>query len=161
MKNTNVICIILVFVFVAWTLFIFSNSLKNGEESGKISGGVVDKVKPLIDPEDKIQKDAFHVFVRKMAHGIEYFVHGLLAAALCHTIALKKHPPMWYLPFMLSLLTAVVDEFIQMHTQRTSSIIDVLIDFCGASIGIIVIFAALFASKKIKLTKNIQKSKNS
>ena len=82
------------------------------------------------------QKISF--FVRKSAHFFEY---GVLAVLLAINFYLFRHS--WYnqniYTLFIVLLIAVLDEFYQSFIGRTSSVLDVMIDFSGAIFGVLVI----------------------
>lgn len=142
-EKIGIICLILAFAVVAVMLWIFGNSQKNGEESDKDSSRVIERVKPVIDPKNKISHDKFNFGVRKTAHFTEYAILGMCCTALTVAIQLKERRRYYILPFMMTLFTAVFDELIQSQTGRTSSIVDVAIDFCGSSFGILLLSAAI------------------
>lgn len=83
-----------------------------------------------------------HGLIRKLAHGIEYFVLGLLLfRALRGTIGDAK-PVLLVLYSLIALsLFAGADEYRQSFDDtRTSSMIDVGIDMLGGFLGLCVIF---------------------
>ena len=131
---------VLVFLIL---LFIFSNSLQNGEESNERSGKVMELLRMLLDPHERVAAEQFHWFVRKAAHFTEFAALGSSLWLLMQSV--QKLVCFSYLsvPF-ISLLTAVTDEYIQSFTGRTSSVQDVLIDFSGALAGL---FAAYIIGK--------------
>lgn len=115
--------------------FIFSNSLKSGEESNTQSAPLVNWVESIFDPYDKIPTSTFNYLVRKAAHITEFSLLGLsLGGLMCCVYRLRGR---WHIAAVLfgGLATAVADEFIQSFTGRTSSVTDVLIDFVGVVIG--------------------------
>ncbi len=133
------LCVLLTLLIVT---FIFTNSLENGEESRQSSDVVVDTVKPIVDPQDRIDRETFSFSIRKLAHFTEFFWLGM---ALCGVVVgacrrgegarpLLSYPPIGG-ALLLALLTAVTDEWIQSFTGRTSSVSDVLLDFFGALCG--------------------------
>ena len=146
-KRIGLLCLTLAFAVVSISLWIFGNSLKNGEESDKDSSRVIERVKPVIDPKNKISHDVFNFTVRKTAHFTEYCFLGMCSTALTGAIFLKKQKKYYLLPFMFTLFNAAFDEIIQSQTGRTSSIVDVLIDFCGAIFGIALFTAAAWLIK--------------
>ncbi len=113
---------------VFWCAFIFSNSLKPAEESGKQSRGVsqvieetVRKVKPDFELPQKL--------VRKSAHFIEYFIYGILLS-LSRFFRPKKNSDFITGVFLAGLITALFDETLQLFSYgRASAVVDVWIDF--------------------------------
>ncbi len=147
----NVVCIVMAFVMMSAVLFIFANSTKTAEKSKQSSSKIVDEVKPIVDPENKVNRSDFHKLVRKTAHFTEFFVLGAVSWALCMALSAKKRRNFRYLPFVMTAVTAVMDEFLQTFNDgRSGMISDVFIDLSGAVAGILV-FTALWAGyKKIK-----------
>ena len=126
---------------VAITAFIFSNSARYAAQSNAVSGGLMDLLRPLLQPFFS-SEEVMHKFVRKAAHFAEFgtlgFCMGMTADGVCR--------PFWrgsrvFVLLFAGLGVAVTDEFIQSFFDRTSSVCDVLLDFAGAAAG--VIFAAL------------------
>lgn len=146
-NRIGLLCLILAFAVVSISLWIFGNSLKNGVESDKDSSRVIERVKPVIDPQNKISREIFNFTVRKTAHFTEYCFLGMCSTALTFAIFLKKQKKYYLLPFMFTLFNGAFDEIIQSQTGRTSSIVDVLIDFCGAIFGIVLFTAAVWLVK--------------
>lgn len=83
-------------------------------------------------------EEAFHRFVRKLAHFTEFGVLGLCLGGFAFNLGEINNKKYASLPMLIALGTAVIDEFIQRFTGRTSSVKDVLIDFSGALCGLIV-----------------------
>lgn len=138
-KRRQLIFIVLIALIVVNTAVIFLSSMKSVEESVEISEGVMAFIKRIIDPNNRIDTELFHHIVRKAAHFTEFFTLAML-----YTILRKKSDE--YLPvqntFMavpfMTLLTAVLDEFIQSFTGRGTSVRDVMLDFSGSLCGIII-----------------------
>lgn len=121
-------------------VFIFSNSLKNGEESNAQSAPIVEVVEEILDPEDKVPTKTFNFLVRKAAHLTEFAVLGLVLGGQIWCINGIRHGNgyhVWLIVqgLMVGFVIAVADEYIQSFTDRTSSITDVLIDMIGVVIG--------------------------
>lgn len=95
------------------TAFIFSNSLKNGEESNAQSAPIVEAVEEVLDPEDKVPTKTFNYLVRKAAHIAEYTVLGLWLGGLMKTVTDgEKHKLNdKHKPIILSLLTGGVHRY--------------------------------------------------
>ncbi len=140
---------ILILSIVITLCFIFGNSLKGPVESGVQSDTVVEVVRPIIDPNEQMSKDAISHLVRKSAHFIEYFVLGIECALLAYHAKRKFTIPGAIYSAAFCLLVADMDEFIQSFTDRGSSVGDVLLDLCGAIVGISVGFGITYAIKGI------------
>ncbi len=132
-----------------WTWFIFSMSLKVGEDSGKLSGGLLNIVLDIISPLwenifGPITDDGvvlFHHFIRKAAHFTEFLVLGILSFATI--LNFEKTKFKWLVALSYGTVVAVFDETLQLFVEgRAGRITDVFIDFCGVFTGVILM--ALF-----------------
>lgn len=73
--------------------------------------------------------------VRKLAHFIEYFCFGFLLTIAARMIG-KRRNGFFFFELFLFLAIPVLDETIQLFYQgRTSSVLDVLVDFSGCVLG--------------------------
>ena len=160
MKKRRAIIAVLSVVVVLIVAFIFSNSLKSREESAKDSELVAGVIGPMLEWifGGKIENLGF--FVRKLAHFTEFCMLGLASAGLVVAIGGGRE---WWLcgyGLLFCLIIAVCDEFIQGFVDRGSAVGDVLIDFCGAMFGfLIVVIAAHFIELKKKEKLNIKEEK--
>lgn len=125
------ICVTLI---ILTTLFIFSNSLRNTEESFKVSTTVTQLINPG-EPVSDSETD-FSGLVRKSAHLVEFALLGIFTAFLMINIKDSNKKTFIISELFYILLVAVTDEFIQSFTGRTSAVADVLLDFAGGIIGI-------------------------
>ncbi len=138
-------------LIAAVTAFIFSNSLKDGLESQEDSDVILAWFRPLLEWIFGKDPEVLNYVVRKAAHMAEFFVLALLICWLSHAVKKKFHG--YGLLYPLSV--AIIDEFIQSFTGRTSMVLDVMIDFAGALIG----FGLVLLIRKIK--KKPDKTKKS
>ena len=148
---TAVLCVLIVFT----ASFIWANSLQNSEKSNAQSGAVIDIIKPLLDPADKITRSDFSFGVRKAAHFAEFMLLGGEICALC---LLRRSRQFFAPPFAL-LLWATLDETIQKFTGRTSSVTDVLLDLCGGIFGVLLCLLICAAVKKLRRGRSRKKQK--
>ena len=119
------------------TLFvIYGQSMLSGESSGGLSAAVVAFLKPLIDPNDLINTDSMHFFIRKAGHFIEYFLLGIFVCGAAIHYGRMKDRNYIALPVLVTLMVAVSDEFLQRFTGRGSAVTDVVLDFSGALTGL-------------------------
>ena len=132
-------------------LFIWSNSLAGSKESNAFSGWVEHWLKPILDPQGKTPAKVFDYDVRKAAHCIEYAVLGAL---LVWVMAGMKSKNLWLLLFTV-LLTALVDETIQIFSGRTSQVQDIWFDFFGASAGMLLAYGAICLANRRSARKQI------
>ena len=120
--------------------FIFFNSFQSSEESNSNSQKVQEVVEPVVQAVvGKEAKVNMSSFVRKSAHIVEFALLGAFCAAFVAIFkSLYKKNVLGYFLFYV-LFSAVIDEYIQSFNDRTSQVEDVLIDFSGALMGILVI----------------------
>ncbi len=116
---------------VAFTLFIFANSTLPASESGRFSEAVTALLLKLGEMTSiSFDADLEH-HLRKLAHFLEFAIQTWI---LCRTFAVfntSQRTANGYILF-LALLTAVLDEYIQLFAHgRGSSVSDVLLDFSG------------------------------
>jgi VanZ family protein len=135
-NKKQVITAVLILLIIATAAFIWSNSFASGIDSNKVSDSVMNKIKPVIDPQNKIPEDIFSYFIRKTAHFSEFM---LLGFELILTRIIIKKPGIFTMLFC-ALSVAVTDESIQIFTGRTDSVKDILLDFTGAVFGMAVIY---------------------
>lgn len=134
-----------IFLTILIIAFISSNSLKNGEESNAQSELIVEAVEAVLDPNDEIPTATFNYIVRKAAHVTEFTALGMALAGQvwCINHIAPKQPAAHKRRIAaaggIGLLTAITDEIIQIFTGRTSSVTDVMIDFVGVVLGMVIV----------------------
>lgn len=144
-----------------WCVFIFQMSAKGGEVSQGMSDGVIASAIKLLypgfvslNPDAQVAAIGTWSFpVRKAAHLSEYALLGLLASNACIQLARARGREvclrsegkrLLLLAFALCVLYAASDEFHQLFVDgRSGQLRDVVIDSCGAMIGVLVARAAL------------------
>lgn len=141
MRNKKLWRIVSISLCVLCVIFIFSNSLDNGEESTMKSGLVVAVLQGFVN----FFTDGVTVsenFVRTMAHFSEFALLGFLLMFCVRTFKQKCTENIFFVLFV-SLAVAVVDEILQIFSAgRASDVLDVAVDFSGAVTGIV--FFVLF-----------------
>ena len=143
-KYRLLLCLILSLLVLS---FIFGNSLQSRDESSAKSSGIAAFLRPLLDPFGRMPEDAFHHFVRKLAHFTEFAALGIcLAGVAFNTLWTGKKRIL--LPILWSAMAAVTDETIQAFTGRACMAKDMLLDTCGAVCGILFVFFAVQMWKK-------------
>ena len=141
------VCVLLLLSILATMVMIFRFSDESKQESGDRSGRVTETIATIVVPryeqrsaeeqETIVRRLGFPV--RKLAHMTEYALLALLTAALLlvwdegRCIRTVFH---WVIPAGFSLLYAASDEFHQIFSHRGASVVDVLIDFLGAALGL-------------------------
>ncbi|MCQ2387165.1 MAG: VanZ family protein [Clostridia bacterium] len=150
-KFRKILCVNFSVLILLTLVFIWGNSMLSIEKSAKESGKVYETIKPVLDAvfgKDKIS----HNLIRKMAHGTEFFVLGIEICALtCTIIKPKLKNFLLILPY--GLIVAITDEVIQKFTGRGSRFTDVLIDYCGYVLSLIIFYLICLLIRKIKSNK--------
>lgn len=155
MKKNRILTIIWGILFLTVLAFIITNSLKNGEESLDQSSVFVEVFQSTFDPGGTLTKEEATLIVRKDAHFTEFFGLGITAAMFFFHLGKEIDKRNYVLPFFVCLFVASTDEFIQNFTGRTSSGVDVMIDFAGSALAIIIVMVIIFV-----IEKNLEKKKN-
>ena len=146
---------------IFWTLFILYEGSRpldvSLNQSNKIVNWSVEQIESyqestkymnhLIKDDDVqldkhvLKTDFYHqmsLFIRKSAHFIEYFILASLFSRWLKTKSLKWIEMIIY-PLFFVLVIAVGDEFIQSFVGRGSNVRDVLIDFSGGILAVIIL----------------------
>lgn len=128
------------------TIFIFSNSLLNGnlsiEESDRFTFIVISIVEDITGKSPDY--NTISLVVRKLAHFIEFFLAGLF---YCLTFFLFKNKRFHFFSLGICAIIALSDEGLQILSNgRSASLIDSLIDFLGSLTAIFLVI--LFTKKK-------------
>ena len=135
---------LLIVLLILLLAFIWGHSCMPVAASQAESSRVLDLLAPLLGPILGPENVTMHL-VRKMAHFAEFCCLGLLLAPL---------PPLTLrgrlLAGNLALLTALVDETIQIFSGRGPAIADVWLDFAGAAAGIVLCSLLLLLRRKLR-----------
>jgi len=135
------------------TLFIWSNSIKNAEISLSESGVVVEVVEPALQPilksEGEELRNTVSFIVRKTAHFLEFCALGFVASGLVSSIRKLFGKEFMFFTAFYTLAVAVIDEYIQSFSDRSSMVQDVFIDFSGALFGMLCFTVARFLIGKV------------
>lgn len=127
---------------ILFTLVIFSFSLQSASSSLELSKNVL-KISQL-------EGQMAHVFIRKAAHFMNYSILSILIFFHFHKLKTNK---IFIKTIFICFIVAVVDETIQIHTGRTASFKDVLLDTTGAIFGCLILKKNLKRIKKKKSEK--------
>lgn len=143
----RIILDILIFAVIA---FIWINSFLPVKDSSALSHGFMDRLLDFLglDYSDlPIEKEAFHGVVRKLAHAFEF---ACLGGLLC--LRFGENPPKTAVirALRLSVCTAITDEFIQSFSDRACRVSDMLIDSCGAALGVGFVLVVVHIVKKVR-----------
>ena len=114
-------------------ILIWGQSFLPTDISRRESGSLFALLSPVLDllfgPES-----VSHHLLRKIAHFTEFFLLGCLMAGLApHTAKAQS------IAGGLCLLAALIDETIQIFSDRGDQIQDVWLDFAGAAAGVLLI----------------------
>ncbi len=162
MKNKLVIRLIFLILSVAIMLFIFNMSNANATESSKISGDFIRKLAAMFykdfdafSPQDKVYfVSSLQNFIRKFAHFAVYFALGFCINGFASTFSLPFLKKAAF-SSLFCLLYAVSDEIHQLFIPgRSGQVSDVLLDFIGAVLGILLMFAVFSLFVKIRSKVN-------
>ncbi len=133
-----------VLLCVIWLGVIFYNGTRPGEISQKTSKEVIKVASAVMKipkatlntPSIKFSK--VNYYVRKNAHFFQYFIFSLFLCDAVKELKLYKATEIFLLLFIL-LLFPVLDEFIQKFIPgRTSLIFDIIIDFSGGVLAMVI-----------------------
>lgn len=124
------------------TVFIFYNSSHDIYSSKEQSKRISEAIQSILDPDQTISAESFHFVVRKAAHMIEFAILGVFCTGciwLFSNSNQRGNIHTLFEPLFIVLFIAVIDEYIQSFSDRTSSVSDILLDFFGGIIGITVV----------------------
>lgn len=153
--------IISILLLIGWAIMIFCLSAETAETSSKTSGGFVAAIINILFPdyenlsvaEQLAVSEQLQFIIRKTAHFTIYAILGALS--FLSVVTYKKIPFFCRLAISSAfcLLYAVSDELHQLAVAgRSGEVRDVLIDFCGALLGI-AFFTLLTKVLKFKFIK--------
>lgn len=141
--------IVYLIVTILVVMFIFYNSIQNGESSSNASTTVLNFINNIINSIGLNFKLEGY-FIRKLAHFVEFFTLGVFLMLTFEAFTNKIFSIIGF-PMFLAIFIPVIDEYIQIYSDgRTSSVKDVLLDFFGAMIGIIIVSLCFVLNKKYK-----------
>ena len=153
MKLTKWFYILIVWTLLIWTQSLLSGNISSGQSSfiTMITNDILSFIGVSID------YDLLHTLIRKIAHFAEYAV-----LTICWLVFLKdninnNYKKILFILFFV-LITAIIDESIQLlHIDRTTSFYDVLIDFCGGLLIILVfLIHKVLYNRHVKNLKEIK-----
>ena len=139
---------------IIWMTIIFAFSEQDVTESSSLSNNVTDTIyEPIVEavPNAEISKESFNITLRNLAHGVLYFILGVLlinAVTLYEFSKLKSSA----ISLIASILYAFTDEWHQFFVPgRAFELKDILIDSVGAMIGIAIYFLLMIIIKPKEL----------
>ena len=146
--NMNTAKKLLVLLYITFTLsmiLVWGQSCISKEESTVSSDMVVEMIKPIDELEPGYRSEngwtyvELSTYVRKFAHVIEYAAVSF--QLMCIFLLKGKRKLTWYINCaFIVMLIALIDETIQIFSNRGSEIGDIWIDMAGCALGIGVAF---------------------
>ncbi len=129
---------------IIWLSLIFYNGTRQGEVSQKSSKQLVKIVTRFVNlpsttlDSTMVKLSDLNFYVRKNAHFFQYLIFSILLCSAIRQFKLRKSSEIFLLLFLL-LFFPVIDEVIQKYVPgRTSNVSDVIIDFSGGVLGILI-----------------------
>jgi len=128
---------ILIFMLIVTLGFIWGNSIGSTPKSHSESQKALEYVRPILEPVVGADKITDHL-VRKIAHFAEF---GALGCELAALLVVRGRVGLQGVANCLfaGLSVAVIDETIQIFSNRGSQVQDVWLDFAGVCAGIALI----------------------
>lgn len=146
MKRKRILTALIVLALV----FIWGNSLVSGELSGRISDNILlfmnaaaeklgfgqDTFTYMTDEDgDGVAEQPTSHIIRKAAHVTEYAVFAALVFFRLESRGKKRFFTAWG----LAALTGAIDETVQIFSHHGSQVKDVVLDACGALLGLAIV----------------------
>ena len=153
MKKKIVLRIIFICMFIFVLGFIYYNSSKDFDTSNQISYKVLDKVQGIITKiyGEDIESYKLNLLLRKFAHAFEFFILAMVAIIVFKSLRISSINSIIYSLFIV-LLWAVFDEYHQIGVPgRNSRVTDVIIDFCGGTIGAMLVSVVYSIKNMVKI----------
>ncbi len=132
---------IFISVIILTVAFIWSNSLKVGDDSMNQSNFIKELIVSFFSNFGINLENTFFIdFIRKFAHFFEYFILGL-ELAIYKNIFHKSSKKASFIAVLIGVLVGCVDETIQLipSLQRSGEILDALIDCAGVLVAWLVV----------------------
>lgn len=127
-------------IYIAFIIFIFSNSMQVATESAKRSLGVLHYLQELLGNGWLTD----HI-VRKSAHFSEFALLGVLGVQCMRYYTIRYRIPVLF----AGLLVALTDETIQLFVEgRSGQVSDVWLDFAGCCFGAVVMMVIVALRQK-------------
>lgn len=118
---------------------VFMLSSENAKESHARSNNFIEASIGQVYNLDLLDKDTLNYVVRKFAHFSIYFVIGLTTFWYISDKKIKNQKQL-FLSLFLLFLFALFDEVHQIYTGRSFSYKDILIDFSGGLLAIVIYY---------------------
>lgn len=139
MKKVTIIRTIITLIIILTLAVIWGHSFMSRAQSSEESSYVKDILESFINSSGNIFVIS-ELLIRKAAHFIEYAVLGIEFISLITLGQLITQETKAYILYAISsvaaLFVALTDETIQFFSGRASRVLDVWLDFAGASVAI-------------------------
>lgn len=124
------------FAVLVFTGLIFYNSSLPAPDSDETSYFFVHLIAGLNAFLDKpVPLPVLNHYIRKTAHFFEFFVQAVLLCNVFQAARTDRKNSHGYI-LLLSLMTAVIDEYIQLFSPgRSGQVTDIILDFSGGFTG--------------------------
>ena len=153
-------------VLLGWMVLIYLFSAQNSANSSTLSSGMLRKLLGLLPGWNALSAvaqarrvRALHGIFRKLGHFSEYAILGALASLTMRvgfpvTERTQQRVRYFLIPACFALLSAAGDEIHQLFVPgRSGEFRDVMIDFSGALLGILLTGAAVWLHARRKRKK--------
>lgn len=135
MNKKTIVPKVFVILSIAYVVYIYHNSMFSVQQSYLQSGSVQNVLNHFF-ASIGLHVSFDQYAVRKLAHFAEYFIFGILLTATLRIYSVDLNQN-FYFELFLFFAIPILDESIQMfYSGRTSSVIDVIIDFFGSFAGL-------------------------
>lgn len=149
MRRSTTVILIISIVIVGLVTFIFYNSLEEQEKSADKSTGVLSFIINVFNLDcDQEGVNKLHKALRKTAHVLEFTALGVLLSMFFRKFERRNGRKYIAFPLFIGLLVGVLDEYIQSFNDRSSEVMDILIDFGGAATGLFVTMLVFYLLDK-------------
>ena len=144
----------MILVFFISLIFVWGQSCIGKEDSETTSDVLVDIIKPLeeIKPDEihTAEYEYYNHLIRKGAHVAEFTVIGIEISIilLMSDINKKRYYIVFINSVMSGMLIGLIDETIQIFSERGTQVSDVWFDVIGAGLGSALTCIALSLKKK-------------
>ena len=139
---------LLLIIIKSCLCFIFLNSAKSSESSHDISKRFAELILPYVNVGQEWEnRAAADNIVRKCAHFAEYFSLSVILFSVALLLGDKARRVLLVVFCIALLIIPIVDESLQLLSDRTSSALDIGIDIAGSAVGALMAF---LVSKIIK-----------
>ena len=137
----------LILLMILTLAFTFYQSFKNQEESQQTSDKVEQIIEPII-PSDTPVGGYVHNNIRKIAHFVEFFALGTEVGL--YVMFFHRKFKFMGLSLLFAPIVALIDETIQIFSDRGPAISDVWIDVLGYFVAALAIYMIGFLTIKIR-----------